>query len=127
MLDQVLASFLQSNEVLLSVSFVQRLSRGDIGSSTVHLESTGSSDDDGSIRLEATGSALDVAEFFHSHVSSETTLSQDIADAFRAIALLGTRQFKGDLVSENGRVSVGDVGERSSVDKDGGTLWSHCQ
>lgn len=78
---QVLASLLQRDEVLLGVRVVQRLSGGDVGATSVHLQSASSGNDDGSIGFESTDTTLNVAELLHAHVGAETALGQDVADA----------------------------------------------
>ena len=80
MLLQVLASLFQSDEILLGVRVVQGLSGGDIRTSAVHLQGSSGGDDDRSIGVETTDTALDVAKLLHAHVGAETALRQNIAN-----------------------------------------------
>ena len=80
-LRQVLATLLESHEVLLGVRLVQRLAGRHVGSTTVHLQGTSGSDDDGTVGLETTDAALDVAELLHAHVRTEATLRKHVSNA----------------------------------------------
>lgn len=79
-LDQILTSLLESNQILLGVSIRKRLSRGNLGSTTVHLEGTCGSYDNSGIRFEPTHTAFNIAEFLHAHVGTETAFGEDVAD-----------------------------------------------
>lgn len=58
----------------------------------------------------------------HSDVGSETSLSDTVTNSGRVVSLLSSGELEGDSVGDDGGVSVSDVGERSSVDEDGGSL-----
>ena len=122
MLHQVLASFFQRTQVLLGVRIMQRFTRGNIRSTAMHLQSAGGRDNDYSIGLETTDTTLDVAELFHSHVSTKTTLREDVSNAIGLIAFLDTCKFECYTVSEDGRVAVRNVGEWTCMHEDGGAL-----
>ena len=55
-------------------------------------------------------------------ISSETSFSDDVSNLVGRFSFFDTREFEGDLVGENGRVSVSDVGERTSVYENGSSL-----
>ena len=65
-LDEVAASGGKEVEVLVEVDLGERLSGGDIGSSSVHLERADGGDEDDGVGSEARDAALDVAELLHS-------------------------------------------------------------
>lgn len=102
MLSQVLASLLENFQVLLGIRFVQRLSRGNLWPPTMHLQRTGGGDDDHSGWGKATNSAFDVAKLLHTHVSPEASFRKDIPSTRRLFALLSSREFQSNTVSENG-------------------------
>ena len=117
MFDQVLAAFFQSHQVLVSVSLMERLARSYVWTTAMHFQRASSGDDNSSIRLETADATLDVAELFHTHVGTESTFSENIANTVRRISSFRSSELQRYTVSENGRVSVGDVSERSSVDE----------
>ena len=125
-LHEVLAALSEGLEVLLRVRLVERLARCDVRSTAVHLQCASRRDNDNGVRLQAAGAALDVAELLETHVSSKTTLRQDVPDTVGRIALLGTGELEGDPVRQDGRVAMCDVRERPSMNKDGGALH-YCQ
>ena len=124
MLNQVLASFPENLQVLLRVRLMQRLSGGDLRASTMHLQRTGGGDDNHSVWGKATDPALDITELLHTHVGPETPFCEDIPPTRRILTLLGPRELQGNAVGKDGGVSMGDIGERASVNKDRCTLQS---
>lgn len=72
---------------------------------TVELEGTDSGDNDGGSGGEAGLAALDVEELLGTKVSTESTLSDDVVS-----------EGKSGAGTNDGRASVGDVGEGSTVD-----------
>lgn len=66
MLHKIAASNGEDVQILSEVNFGQRLSRRDIGSSSVHLESSDRSNENNGIGNETGDSTLDVAELLHS-------------------------------------------------------------
>lgn len=101
MLEQVLAPFLESEQILLGIGICERLSRGDLRPTTVHLEGTSGGNNDGGIRFESARTALDVTEFLHTHVSTKTTFRKYIANALRRITLFSTGKFQCNTVSKD--------------------------
>lgn len=120
--DQVLAPFLQRTQVLLGIRVVQRLAGRDVRSTAVHLQGTRRSNNDDSVGLETAHATLDVAELLHAHVRAETTLSEDVPHAVGLVSLFSTCKLERHAVCEDGRVSVGDVGEGTGVYEDWSTL-----
>ena len=118
MFHQILASFLQSHEVLLGVSRMQWLPRNHVRTATMHLKGTSSSNNDNSVGSQATNTALDVAELLHAHIGSESGFSDHIAFTIRRITLLRSSQFQGYSISKNRRVSVRNVGEWTGMHED---------
>jgi hypothetical protein len=92
-LNQVLASLLKNFQVLFGVSLMQRLSGGNLWSSTMHLQGTGGSDDDHSIWGETADSAFDIAELLHTHVGPEASFCEDVPTTRRILALLSPNEF----------------------------------
>lgn len=90
-LDQVLASFLQRNKILLGICLVESFPRCHVRPAAMHFQGTSGRNNDGCIRRKATDSTLYVAELLHPHISPETTLGEDIAYAIRGIAFFGAR------------------------------------
>lgn len=142
MLGEVGAPLFEHLEVLLEVDFGQRLAGSDFRSSAVHLERSDRRDEDHCVRVEAGDAALDVAELFHSvrpneriqrcdvtvaeadapDVGAEASLGHDVAVLVLRLALLDARQLERNLVRQDRRVAMGDVGERSGVDEDRGAF-----
>ena len=122
MLHEVLATLLQCLQVLFRVRLMKRFAGRDVRTTAMHLQCTGRRDDHHCVRLQAAGAALDVAELLHAHVRAEAAFGEHVADARGLVTLLGTRELQRDAVGEDGRVPVRDVGERTRVDEDGGTL-----
>jgi hypothetical protein len=58
----------------------------------------------------------------HTDVSSEASLGDAVTGAGSVVSLLGPGELERDSVGDDGRITVGDVGEWSSVDEDGRTL-----
>ncbi len=77
----------------------------------VHLERADRGHDDGRVRLQARGAALDVEELLGAHVRPEARL--------RADDLVGGER---QPVGEDRAVAVGDVRERPAVDEGGAAL-----
>ena len=102
MFGKVLASFLQSNQVLFGVGVVQRFAGGHIGTTAVHLQSSSRCNDDDSIRSQSTDTAFNIAELLHAHIGSETAFGQDISSIFFGIALFGTSKLESYPISKDG-------------------------
>ena len=66
----------------LGISFIQRFAGDDLRTAAVHLESTDSGDDDGTIRGKAAETALDVPELFKTDVGTEAALGNMIVRKF---------------------------------------------
>ena len=124
MLDKVLASLLERDQVLLSVCIRERLARGDLRSSAVHLQRTGRRDDNDGVGLEAAHAALDVAELLHTHVGTEATFGEDVSRSRWVVAFFCTGEFESDPVGEDGGIAMSNIRERTSVDEDRRTLSS---
>lgn len=88
----------------------------------MHLERTSSGNDDRRVWSEATDAALDVTEFFHPHIRSESTLRQDIANLVGGVTFLRTSELESYPVSKDRRVSMGDVRKGTSMDEYRGAL-----
>lgn len=58
----------------------------------------------------------------HANIGSETSLGDAVTDPRGIVSLLSTGQLERDSVSDDRRVTVGNVGERSGVDEDRGSL-----
>ena len=126
MLDEVLATFLERDEIFLGVCVGQRLAGRDLGSSTVHLECTSCSDNDDGVGSEAADTALDVAELLHAHVRAEPALGEDETGGGGCVAWFCPGELECDLVGEDGRVPVCDVGKGSGVDEYGCSLSTNA-
>ena len=96
---------------------VLRLERGaghNGRTSAVHLQRPHRRHQDNGMGHEAGVAALDVEELLHPDVGSEARLCHHKA--------VLANQLETDLVREDRRVAMGDVGKRPSVDKDRGAL-----
>lgn len=101
-------------EVLLDVLLLESLAGLDLGAASVHLHGTNGGDEDDAVRSEAALSALDVEELLHANIGAEASLGDDVA--------VLADELEGDLISDDGGVAVGDVGEGTGVDEDGSSL-----
>mmetsp|Transcript_8357 Transcript_8357/g.18238 ORF Transcript_8357/g.18238 Transcript_8357/m.18238 type:complete len:458 (+) Transcript_8357:488-1861(+) len=101
-------------EVFLEVGRGEGFASAHGGSAAVHFERADGGHDNGAFGEEARGAALDVEEFFHADVGAEAGFGDDEA--------VGAGELERHLVGDDGRISCGDVGERSRVDHDGGRL-----
>lgn len=149
---EVGATLLKELEVLARVDLVEGLAGGNLGSTAVHLEGTDGSDEDNGVGDKARSTALDIDELLHSvvterrkrkeeeevkvsvdlekkgrsrnppDVGTETSLGNNVTVLVLRLSLLDTGKLKRNLVGQNRRVSVRDVGERTSMDKDGSAL-----
>ena len=100
--NQVLASLPENLQVFLGVRLMQHLSRGDLRTSAMHLQRTGSSDDNHSIWGKATDSALDIAELLHTHVGPKAPFCEDVPATRRVFALLSPGELQGNAVGKDG-------------------------
>lgn len=119
MLAKVGEALLEDLQVLIGVDVGKGLAGGDFRTTAVHLESSDGCDNDDSVGLKARSAALDVAEFLHTDVSTETSLGDDVAIVVLWLALLNASQLERDFVSKDRRVAVGNVGEGAGMNEDG--------
>lgn len=127
MLDQILASFLEGDQVLFDISIRERFSRSNFRPTAVHLECTSSSDNDSGVWHEPTHTTLDVAEFLHAHVSTETAFSEDITDTVCRVTLFCAGKFQSNTVGKNRRVAMCYISKGTSVNKNRRSLQKKCQ
>ena len=85
MLRKVLTPLLEDLQVLRRVGLMEGFARCDLRTASMHLQCAGGRDDDGCVGFQAAHAALDVAELLHSHVGTETTLCQDVANLVRGV------------------------------------------
>lgn len=124
MLSQVDATLAEKLDVLSAVLLSEWGTWGDVWSSTVNLEGTDGSNDNNDIWYESGRSALDVEETLTTHGEVETGLSDNVSGLLLWILiLLSSGKLQGELVSNDGRSTDGDVGEWTSVDEN----WSSLQ
>lgn len=76
----------------------------------MRFQSSGSGNNNSTVRCQTTVSSLDVKELFSTHVGTKTSLSEHKA--------VLSYKLQSNLVSNNGTVSMGYVGKRTSMDKD---------
>ena len=102
-------------EVFFPVLFRQRGARHHLWrAARVELERADRADDDGARRPQPRVVALDVEELLAAHVRSEARLGEHVA--------LWPHELERQLVGDDARVAVRDVGERSGVDERGRAL-----
>lgn len=88
--------------------------RRDVGPAAVHLERAHGGDETDGARAQAAGAALDVEELFHANVRAKAGLGNDKA--------VLAHKLEGDLVGDDGRVAVRNVGKGARVHKHGRAL-----
>lgn len=102
MFTQVGTSLLQKIEVFFSVDSIEGFTGGDGRSTSVHLECSDGGDKDHSVRGQARNSSLDVAEFLHTDIGTESSFSDDITVSVLVISLLDTSELECDSVGNDG-------------------------
>ena len=122
MLDKILGAFLEDGQILVEISVMQRLSGSHLWSTTVHFQGSGGRDDYDCIGNKTADSALDVAKLLHAHVGTKAAFSQHITLGRGIVAFFGARKLECHSICKNGRVSVGNVCERSCMYEDRGAL-----
>ena len=122
MLGKVLDSFFEDGKVLVEVSVMQRPAGSHLWSAAMHFQGSSGCDDYDRIGNKTADPALDIAKLLHAHVGTETAFSQHIALARGVLAVIGTRELECHSVCKNGRVSMGNICERSCMYEDWGTL-----
>eukprot|EP01137_Pigoraptor_chileana_P008991 Opistho-2@56591 len=105
---------LDEGQVLLGVFDRQRLAGDDLRAAAVHLERPDGRDKHDAVGTKTTVPALDVEELLHSNVRTESSLCNNIS--------VGTGEFECDAIGNDRRVSVGNVGKGTRVDKHGRSL-----
>ncbi len=80
----------------------------------VHLQRANGGHQHHAIGLQPAVAALDVAKLFQAHVGAEAGLGQHVA--------IGTNQLQRDLIGDNRRIAVRDIGERSGMHERGRAL-----
>ena len=93
-------------DVLLEEHRIERLAGDDPADAAVHLQGPNRGHDDGRVRCQAGGAALDVEEFLGAHVGAEARFGAD--------NLVGGQ---GEAVSDDRVVAGGDVGEWPAMDE----------
>ena len=121
-LGEVLATFLQCYKILFCISFMQRFSWNHIWSPAVHFQGPCGGNNDRCIWLEAAGTAFNVAKLFQTHVSTESSLGENVTSSIFRIPFLRTGQFQSHEISKDRRVSMSNIGKGASVYEDGSTL-----
>lgn len=121
-LGQVDAAGADEVDVLGAVLGSERSTGGDVGTSTVNLQSTNSGDNDNAVGDKAGRTALDVEETLTAHGEIETGLGDDVASLGVILVLLGTGKLESEAVGNDRGSANGNVGKGSGVDKDGSTL-----
>lgn len=84
----------------------------------MHFEGTNGSDNNDGVGLKTADTTLDVAELLHANISTEASLGNHVTVILFWLSFLNTSKLEGNLVSEDGRVAVSDVGERTGMHKD---------
>lgn len=121
---QIFTPLLQYFQILRRVRFRQRSTRDNVWSTTVHLQRASRRNNDRRVRLEAAHATFDVAELLQAHVSAEASLSENVADVVGGVTFLCAGELQSNLVGENRRIAVCDVGERAGMNKDRRALRS---
>ena len=94
----------------------QRFSGHHFRTAAVHLQRANGGHQHRAIGLQSAVAALDIAEFFDAHVGAEPGFGQHVA--------IGPHQLQRDLIGDDRRIAVRDVGERSGMNKRGRALDS---
>ena len=110
-LDHVGQALLQQVEVLVGVFGGQRFTSHHLRAAAVHLEGADGGHQHHHIRDQPGVAALDVHEFFHADVRAEAGFGDDVIG-----------HLERDLVSDDGGLSVRDIGKRSRVNDGGSPL-----
>jgi hypothetical protein len=92
----------------------ERLSGHHFRAAAVHLQRANGGHQHRAVGLQPAVAALDVAEFFEAHVGAESGLGEHVA--------IGSNQLERDLIGDNRRIAVRDIGERSGVNERGRAL-----
>lgn len=125
MLPQIHTSPPHHLHILLEINITNNLPRNNFRPSTMHLQSLHRSNQNRTVRNQPRRPALDVEELLHPNVGAKPGFRYDVAWllGFRGGGHgVGSGEFEGDAVGDDGGVAVGDVCEGTGVDEDWCTL-----
>mmetsp|Transcript_16680 Transcript_16680/g.23510 ORF Transcript_16680/g.23510 Transcript_16680/m.23510 type:complete len:219 (-) Transcript_16680:862-1518(-) len=114
MFHQICCTLCDEVNVFFQVLFAEGFARTNWRSSSVHFQCTHRSHNDSTLWFKSRRTAFNVEELFHTNISTETS--------FRDNKSILSNKFEGNFVSNNRRVTSGNIGERSSMNQNWSTL-----
>ncbi len=103
-MNHVLAAFFNQLDVLLGVRIVKRFAGNNFRAAAMHLQGTDCCGEDGDMRLKTRVAALDVPEFLETDVCGKAGFGDIVV-----------KEFEGDTIGDNRRLSDRDVCKWSCV------------